>query len=169
MSKIIQPDDLGAIFDGIESRLRILETSTRVPNISTSRGIQFDKVDASESTSSATYVDLATVGPTVSGIQVSPLKTLLIWISAKVLGAETSTAYMSVYVEGGTIDAYNYYAASDDYSINSPGGLPIGTTRLIILENLIPGGTYTVTAKYRKEGPGATANFTQRSMVVIPL
>lgn len=128
------------------------------PNSVQERTPTADYVSVTESTTSATFTDLNTVGPSVT--------------------VETgSTAYVTLYCNCYTtsikawmsyeIDGNNQIAAATSWAMGvaSTGGQRQGLT--IMHNGLIP-GLNTFTAKYRLSGSG-TATFSVRRLAVLPL
>jgi hypothetical protein len=112
-----------------------------------------------ESTGSATYVDLATIGPTVTMVTGSEV---LIDIGASMRrpGGAGFNGHISIAVSGATT-----LAASDDNAsmASSPGGsFEMCLSRTFRLTGLTP-GTNTFTMKYRAT---STFNYQRRSLTV---
>lgn len=114
-----------------------------------------------EGTTSTTYADLATVGPSVT---INTGTTAIIWYSAGGLNttSTTGTHWISVAVSGATT-----IAASDN------NGCPVGfnaianrvsnMSRVIVITGLTP-GVNTFTLKYRADVNTATTQFGWRSI-----
>lgn len=114
-------------------------------------------VSTSETTTSSSYTDLATIGPTVT---VTTGTRALVALYASILNSGNNNTFMSVDLSGATV-----LAAADAFAIaqfSSAGGR-IGS---LILFNMSPGST-TFTGKYRTAA--GTATFADRRMLVIPL
>jgi hypothetical protein len=97
----------------------------------------------SETTASASYVDLATVGPSVT-VTVGADGILLVGWGCHTSPAAGENGWMSLALSGA-----NTLAASDDYTWGGGVLLIGGTTRCFT--GLTPGAT-TITAKYRSDG-----------------
>lgn len=120
-------------------------------------GVQFQAVAATESTTSATYVDLTTVGPSVT-VNVGAAGRLLILLAAT---AYNSTANGSNPVSV-ALSGANTLAAADTHAVvfASPNTtLGFAQTEFLILTGLAAGST-TVTVKYR--AGGGTSTYSQR-------
>lgn len=141
-------------------------------------GIQAASVAAFESTSSSSYVDLATVGPTLSNVVVGPSGRLIVQLSAEIeiIASDTNTAQdgrMSFAIAGPTGSA-----ASDSRFISNALSIgAVGTFLTLISHPHIAGtflvlglspGTYTVTAKYKTAVVGQTVSFSERAMIAQP-
>lgn len=113
-----------------------------------------------QTTTSTSYTDLTTAGPSVS-VDIGASKQALVIISAGLYNAATPK-YMSVAVSGATT-----IAASDTEAIRRDGGAFDGIqTTAFIISGLNP-GTNVFTAKYKTAS--GTANFFARRIIVIPL
>lgn len=144
--------------------------------------IHTDEVAAFQSTSSTSYTDLSTVGPTLSDIEISDTGRMLVFVSAFINPAHnTSTGqlnefgYMSYEISGPTNRAANDADAliaglgttvtSGDVS----AGLFNDATKVSFETGLSP-GTYTIQAKYKTEatlGGSPTTDFGARRLTVI--
>lgn len=128
-----------------------------------SLGISSSYISTSQATSSTTYTDLATVGPSVT---VSTGTSALVFMSFTLTqnSSGVNTGYMSFAVSGATT-----IAASDSNSVgvSSPYSLPGSAATVVHLTNLTSGSN-TFTAKYRCNA-GGPFNFIGRSITVIPL
>lgn len=136
-----------------------------------SQNIVTSTVAALESTSSATYTDLTTPGPSVT-IRVKASGRVLVYVSCQT-AVENKQVAMSFDMAGA-----NVAAASDDtsflfgHTVSSAGeNSVIFATRLAELHGLNPGLT-TFTAKYRmplRIGGSATASFFNRNLTVFAI
>lgn len=123
-------------------------------------------VGAYESTTATTYADLATVGPTVSGVRVGESGRVLVLMRGWCVAGNSGVyALMSFAIAGPTssaaLDTTAVGVRSAVAGDENPGiGAPI------IVGGLAP-GVYTFTAKYRVTG--GTASFQYRQLTVIPL
>lgn len=140
-----------------------------------SNGIVAATVTTQQTTTSTTYGDLATVGPSVTARIRSSGKCLVI-ISAQLAFAESSLQETGAAVSFSASGA-NSIATSGTRSLNnwlSVGGPPpsIGLTdqmgATFYLSGLTPGDT-TFTLKYKSQVSGKTAYFSDRVLVVMPL
>lgn len=125
---------------------------------SSALGPQNSTVAAQEATSSASYTDLITPGPSVT---VNTGTFALVFIDALIFNSVSlNDCKMSVAVSGAST-----IAAADSFSTNNSGtnGERIGTVHLFT--NLTPGSN-TFTAKYATSG--GTGQFGNREIVVLP-
>lgn len=116
-------------------------------------------VATSQTTASGTYVDLATVGPTVT---VTTGTQAFAWMGARCSNSTTNTNWASVAVSGASS-----VAASDAWALTSQGTNVMAASRGHLFTSLT-GGSNTFTAKY-KSGGGSTATFIDRELIIIPL
>jgi hypothetical protein len=116
-------------------------------------------VATSQNTTSTSYVDLATVGPSVS-VTTGPAAVVMIY-NANVNAAGTSSSLMSFEVSGATSQAPN-----DNMAIGAAStvGSRAGASFLVTGLNA---GTNTFTCKYRVGG--STGTFVDRRIAVLPL
>lgn len=114
-------------------------------------------VQTSESTTSTSYADLATAGPSISGLADGAYVVFFGCVARNSSASTGGTADMSVKV--------NATEASDnDYiRINHDGNTSIGRA---IVKTLDGGGNNTLTARYKKAGDG-TAFFEHRWMIAL--
>lgn len=123
-----------------------------------------DTVNTSQTSTSTSYVDLTSVGPTCSNV-VSDVR-VIVWMVAQMNnnGASNETI-ASVAVSGATTTA-----ADDNYCIDvqqpttGTAFIDICSSRVVRLT--VTAGTNTYTMKYRVTG--GTGTWKRRSMVVIP-
>jgi len=133
-------------------------------------------VTAGESTTSTTFVNLTTIGPSVNPTVRASGK-LLVVLSASMLAQDTgasSGAYMAVDVVASNgsviITAAGFLGAlSFEYSDNAAHliGDSLGAARVSLL-NLAP-DTYTVTARYSSASGANDANFFNRNVTCISI
>jgi hypothetical protein len=120
-------------------------------------------IGTSQTTSTTSFTDLSTVGPSVT-VNVSSNGILLIDLLAR-HGAASSAALMSFELSGA-----NILSASDDRSIatfNSGDEQQCGGR--FYLSGLNAGST-TITAKYRRGASGSgSASFARRTITVTPI
>lgn len=115
-----------------------------------------------QSTTSASYTDLATVGPSVTITIGSSGKALVIVTATIVVTGVINLAFMSFAASGGnTIAATDSYGVADTTPDNTGSRMSAAT----LLTGLASSST-TFTAKYRKYG-GGTGYFQDRSLTVI--
>jgi hypothetical protein len=120
------------------------------------------RVDTSESTTSATYVDLATVGPTVT------LKTgreAIIFYSAMASSANADAAAIYSFEIVGDLNEDGGHRII--YDGKGAGGLSRGYG-IYHTTGLEP-GTNTFRMKYRSGSGGVSATFSNRQIAVFPL
>lgn len=119
-------------------------------------------VGAQESTTSGTYVDLATVGPAET-VTVGPSGRVKVTVSAEISNSAAGVfGRISWAVSGATT-----VAANDGYALLIGGTMSTNASRTMVLRGLAQGPT-TFTAKYRQAG-GGTATFGSRDLIVEPL
>jgi len=121
-----------------------------------------DYISSSQTTTSATYTDLATAGPVIT---VTTGTRAIVWISAKLThGTALGNAFMAYDVSGATT-----IAADDAVAVAHAPGVANGYQQagIIILQGSLTSGSNTFTAKYRTNT--GTATFTYRRLVVFPL
>jgi hypothetical protein len=117
-------------------------------------------VSTSQSTTSTSYTDLATTGPTFT---VTTGTKALIWFAAAVQHNTTDIAcFASVAVSGATT-----VAASDAWCIANPSRLTDSRLASLHMFTGLTAGSNTFTMKYRV--PSGTGNFANREIVGIPL
>jgi hypothetical protein len=125
----------------------------RVPNVNT--------VGTSETTTSTTYADLTTVGPSLT-MTTGPRA--FVFLSCQLTNnTGTIGSFMSVAVSGATTVAATDASALVHYPTTA--GLPIQATRVVVQG--LTAGSNTFTAKYR--AAANTGTFSQRNLAVIPL
>jgi len=165
---------------GILGRFTIPGTPEAASSLSALR-TQSDSVLTVETTTSAAYTDLATVGPEAT-VNVGPSGRVLVMVSAVIQceaprGSTLNTggAYMSYTMsDANTATAidlhsahleiqYENVSASFITTLRSTGGI----TRVSLREGLNPGST-TFTAKYKRATAG-TASFDSRNITVMAL
>lgn len=137
------------------SRVRTLETSPQ-------SGLWRRKTDfvaTVQSTTSTSYVNLATVGPTFD-LDVSPSGTVLMGVGAYIDGTGDKCG-MSFELSG-----ENVMAPADGRGAKIQGA-SADVMKWFLLTGLDPGIT-TVMAKYRSFG-GGTATFSDRTLIALPI
>jgi hypothetical protein len=119
-----------------------------------------DTVGTSQTTTSTSYVDLATVGPSVT---VTTGVLAFVFVSCQMTNnTGTIGSFMSFTVSGATT-----VAATDGSSLvhyPTTAGLPMQATRAV--SQGLTAGSNTFTAKYR--AAANTGTFSQRGLAVIP-
>ena len=116
-------------------------------------------VDTNETTSSASYADLATTGPAVT-VTTGANAIVMCGGQLKSSAPATATAYMGFAISGSTtLAASDTYAARTDYGWVS--------CQAIVQMGSLTAGSNTFTAKYKSST--GTANFQHRWITVIPL
>lgn len=128
-----------------------------VPNL---RAAGSDFIETQQATASTSYVDLATVGPTVTLVTGSTA-----FIVFGCWGTDTgnlgNNQLMSVGVSGATsITASNSWMAFGNEGLNG-----VSMVSGYLFTNLNP-GVNTFQAKYAKSGGSSTAEFTRRFLLV---
>lgn len=117
-------------------------------------------IATSQSTTSTTYTDLATVGPAVT---VTTGTQALVWPAARMSNASTNTNWASVAVSGASsVSASDAWAASTqgtNVTVDCRGHLFTGLTS----------GSNIFTMKYKSGSGTNAATFVDRELIVIPL
>lgn len=125
-----------------------------------STGTVVNTIATSQTTASAVFVDLGTVGPTVTAtIGANGLALLTLTHHGVNSGANSN-------LMGYAASGANTIAVADAVSAQSGGTLQLSGSTSLLLTGLTPGAT-TFTAKYRTTG--GTATFLDRSITVVPL
>ena len=103
-----------------------------------------DTIATSEATASTSYTDLATVGPTVTGVPIGVSGRAVVSVGAVVGLLTGGVAFMSFSISGATT------AAADDTRayIVADNLITIGASKQVTVSGLTP-GLHTFTAKYR--------------------
>ena len=168
-----QPETVWTQLDDIERRLKALETTPRTQFFAMQEAV----VATSETTNSASYVDLTTVGPTVTAT-VGPSGKVLVLVGANVSPNTTVSAYTShigfTLSSTSTNAGTTSLAAADTRAAAAGVGLSvIDNTVLapVLLTGLAPSSSpndTTFTLKYRADGIN-TAAFYNRFLLVLPL
>ena len=123
-----------------------------------------DVVDTLQTTTSQTFADLATVGPTVT--VTTGAKCMIVLTAGMSIDQTNQSSRMSVDISGANVQAAIDARAA---RVGAASATP-STTRcsaLMILSGLTPGST-TFTAKYRTSGSTSTSTFDQRRVSVLP-
>jgi hypothetical protein len=128
-----------------------------------------------ETYNSATYGNLATVGPSFSGT-IGAGRRALVMISVNVHmvvnAADTNFAYMSFQLvgTGSTFDPSDFYAAGIKVTNSNAAAITVdlAVSKVVPLVS-IPQGSYTITAKYSGgTGGGGAVSFNSRTLTVFP-
>lgn len=139
-------------------------SNNTVSNLPTSAlilgGSQADYIATSQTTTSTSYTDLATVGPTVTVTIGASGMALVLW-STRRFNSGVNWTSMSFDVSGA-----NTIAATDSDTLSSSTGIDIVDGTQVLLTGLSPGST-TFKAKYRVTG--GTGTWIDRRLSVIPL
>lgn len=130
-----------------------------------SQGISSAQVDTSESTTSTTYTDLATAGPTVSSVYITSSGRCLLMMSA-LMGVPTScAAYMSCAISGATTLAATQ--AQRSVSLGAISSIVQGSPTCVVEVTGLNSGLHTFTAKYMSTS-GGSCSFQYRNLTVVP-
>lgn len=124
----------------------------------TSDPVQGD-VATSQTTTSSSYTDLSTVGPTAT-VTLTVGQTVLIVYSANVSSSSTAAAARIAYAVSGA----STVAASDNDSANTANTDAL-TTGMVAVYTATVAGSHTFTLKYRTGG-GVTGTYSTRRIVV---
>lgn len=168
MAEPILPDDFILQIAELERRLFILESTARVPQVtSAALGGQSAEVLANESTNSTSYTNLGTAGPSVTvNVTQSGLLTVLFGHDAN--SPSGVVGYMAFELSGANVRAP---IDSDAVYLTWTGSVtnPVSghTARAKRLSGLQPGPT-TVTTRYRSQ-TGGGAWFAHRWILALPL
>lgn len=120
-----------------------------------------DEVTTSQSATSASFVDLATAGPTAT-VTITALGKALVCLSGKLLAAAGATAFMGFAVSGATT-----IAASTQSALQTPLTSELGMGACFLVTGLTAGSN-TFRAKYSSGTPIFSATFADRQIAVIP-
>jgi hypothetical protein len=134
---------------------RVIATGRNFPSQATS-----STVATTESTSSATYTDLTTVGPAVTAT-IGPSGSALVTVTCHSYNSAINDTFMSFAVSGATTQA----ASDNNAKVTSTTSGQQGSTTNVIT-GLNPGST-TFTSKYK--AVAGTGGFLRRTISVIPL
>jgi hypothetical protein len=125
------------------------------------RGFQLADVSTAETTTSGSYVDLATVGPTISNVPMIAGVTYKITVSMLLKTSNgDQLAGMGFAVSGADTVAAIDADATFGSSLNERN-----TSTKVCSYTPATTGNHTITAKYKSSG-GATANFSNRRLIV---
>jgi hypothetical protein len=158
----IAPEVLESIAQYIEQR-GLRTPISQVVGFQQFNAIPATSIAAAEGTSSATYVDLATVGPSLSTLGNG--KYLLLFGARFSGGSTQARGRMSVSINGATaLDANGLLGGGPDDVTNA---LP-PTSLMLALPVTLSASPNSVVAKYRQDQGGANlAEFSQRWLVAL--
>lgn len=145
-------------------------------------GVKTDTVTTRQSTTSTSYTDLTTTGPSVTDVTVYKSGRCLVMVSAYVestmasgLTVNTAGGLMSFIGDPAPATATDSRADGIEFQYDAGAGSSalgftiFGTfTRAALLRDLTP-GTYSFTAKYRCSTSSNQAWFKNRDIIAIPL
>jgi hypothetical protein len=162
-------ENIESLADGTGFDAGAIDTSDLANGAATADKLDTGAVAAviatAQSTTSATYTDLATVGPAAT-VVIGANGLALVTLSAD-LQNTTLNAFAAM---GFAMSGANTLAASNTnalYNKASVAGNSLRMSYTVLLTGLTPGST-TFTAKYQRI-VGGTANFSTREISVIPL
>lgn len=141
-----------------------IELSTALAAKLDSAGVAVHEIATAQTTTSTTYTDLATVGPTVT--LTTGTKALIMFGADHGNNTANHAAWTSVAVSGATT-----LAASDAWStllVVSGISVPFLTVSRVYLLTGLTAGSNTFTVKYKSE-TGSTSSFVRRSLVVLDM
>lgn len=172
MSRAILPEDQSVQIADLERRLRIMESTARVPQVSTfAAGPVFDQVIEFETTTSTSYTDLATPGPEVICV-VGETRRVIVTAGAYIVSTvDNQTVSVGLSIDGAEPV---FWAAAENLTGGAFGGsfshsemLEHGQAWVGPLD-LLP-GEHTFRLKYRQSLPGANqGHFDLRFLQVQP-
>ena len=124
-------------------------------------GPNYDQVDPEESTTSTSFTDLATVGPTVT-VTIGPLGKAIVLAGAYMTSTVTNqTVVTALSIDGGApIDMA-------DLGNNSSGSIAASCAGAWLATGLSP-GSHQFRLKYLQSLGGATGRFAGRWLIVLP-
>jgi hypothetical protein len=154
MPDIPLPEDLSTYVRSLESRIRALETTPRLQNASFPWYPGF--VANQDSTTSTSYGDLATPGPSVNVTLGDPGR-VIVTVSAFCETTATYQADIGLYVDGSFYSQVLLVGSSRDLAAN------FSSSRIHFP---FSAGTHTFELKYRTSG--GTSSFAARSLIVQP-
>jgi hypothetical protein len=128
-------------------------------NTIAARKVAADFISTSETSSSTSYTDLATTGPTVTA---TTSLSAIVSTYCNMTNA-TNPIWMSYALSGATTDAAN---DNRGIQVQAAGGQRIGGT--FFHSAILTAGTNTFTAKYRVSTSG-TGTWSDRRLMVIPM
>lgn len=131
------------------------------------RHVASARVATAETTSSVTYADLATVGPTVT---VETGENCIVWLCTR-LGNNTLNSQVSASVTMSGADSESASDAADYWRVVSDGktaNVQNGYCVARRYNNLTP-GVHTFTVKYRVGSGSTSATFADREIIALPI
>lgn len=165
-SALIRPGDVVAILK-YQTVYFVLGRITAVGSEQRSLGMATNMVFTSEGTASAPWVDLATVGPTVTAYIGSPRRCMV--FTSVEISATQATGYMGFQVSGASTIGPNTFTPA---SLGSNTSGILGTPMMLAVVTAANGlnvGDNTFTAKYGAALTGGLeARFLSRRLTVIP-
>lgn len=153
-------DNLNATAPALATAASQIFVATGVNSIA-ARTITGDSVNTTETTTSTTFTDLATVGPSVT---VTTGPSALVLVSSRLENSAGSSVYASHVISGATT-----IAADDTNSLSAdPGsGNRVRATSASFRSGDLTAGSNTFKMQYRTDT--GTGTFAYRRIVVIPL
>lgn len=154
MPDIPLPEDLSTYMRSLETRLRALETAPRLQNASFPWYPDF--VSAQENTTSTTYVDLATPGPTVN-VEFASTARIIVTVSAYCNTPYGFQSDIGLFVDGSFYSQVLLAGSSVDLASN------FSSSRIHFP---FSAGPHTFQLKYRTTG--GTSSFAARQLIIQP-
>jgi len=159
MPDIPLPEDLSTYIRNMESRLRALETAPRAQDTQQPWSSNF--VDVSQTTSSTTYTNLATVGPTVT-MNTTNTRSVLVTASVYIESPTNTTGDVGLYVDN--------VLFADVLANGNSGpaylGVSLTNVRAIINDPALSPGPHTFQLRYRSTG--SPVDFGARFLMIQP-
>ena len=125
-------------------------------------GARYDEIGGpEESTTSTTYTDLATVGPTVT-TTIGPLGKAIVLAGAYMTSTVTNQSVVTALAVDGSI-----YADMSQLGNNTGGSIAGDHSGATIVSGLTP-GSHQFRLKYLQSLPGATGRWAARWILVLP-
>jgi hypothetical protein len=127
-------------------------------------GAQYAEVTTSQSVTNTSYVDLGTVGPSVTVTVPASGKVFITFGANMLVGTSGNSSRMTYSMSGA-----NTIAASDGVALRAITSTTVSGSSYVqgIISGLTPGVT-TITMKYRS-GPAGSATWADRTLTVIPI
>lgn len=125
--------------------------------------------DASETTTSTTYTNLATVGPAVT---IACTGSAYVIIGGQIWNNVSGQNALMSYVVRNSGDTADVVAANDIWCISrriGGAGGDLFQSSYLSRQTSLGSGTFIFRAKYRVDGGGATGTFFHRWIIVIPI
>lgn len=124
-------------------------------------GQGYDEVLTSQGTTSTSYTDLATVGPTVTLNVGATGKVIAVWSAITTLSATGASASVAISIDGGAPGAATGFVSN----FTGSGGSGACAVRQI---TGLSAGSHTFRLKYLSSNGAVTATFQNRSLLVLP-